>query len=216
MTLRLRRGSRLWIAAALAAAALAAACTSSESGDGSAASTSPGSTASSPPSSQATSPAGSGTSSGSPSSTSSGSVSPAADRCRADQLQLSVGGSDGAAGTITTTFIVVNTSGSSCSLFGYPGVSYLDSSGAQVGPSAVRTTTQSPASVLLRTADAAHFLVGNSDVIPQAGCPASVTAPTMRMYPPDDTGSLTVGTSGSGGFAVCNPKVGPMRAGLSE
>lgn len=208
--------ARRWIlSAAIGAAAIAAASCASSGGAGSPTSE----PATSGPTSMMTS-AGMTTSAGATSPTGSdttgGATSPTDAKCRADQLQLTVGGSQGAAGTAYTTFVVVNTSSSLCTLMGYPGVSYLDSSGAQVGPDATRTTTPAPTSVELRPADAAHFVVGNSVVIPQAGCPALVSAPTLRMYPPDDTGSLTVSAPGSDGFAVCNPSVGPMRPGATE
>lgn len=144
-----------------------------------------------------------------------GTPSPGDTRCRADQLTLAAGDAQGAAGTIYTTFVVANTATAPCTLLGYPGVSYLDASGAQVGPAATRTTTTEPALVRLDPAGTAHFVVGNSTVIPQTGCAAPVTAPTLRMYPPDDTGSLDVSATAPG-FAVCNPSVGPMRPGPSE
>lgn len=142
-------------------------------------------------------------------------TTPAVSKCLASQLQLSVGGSQGAAGTSYTTYVVVNTGATPCTFFGYPGVSYLDSSGAEVGPAATRTTTPAATTFEVRPGDSAHFVVGNSTVIPQTGCPAPVTAPTLRMYPPDDTGALTVTAAGAG-FQVCNPNVGPMTPGASE
>lgn len=99
-------------------------------------------------------------------------------------------------------------------MFGYPGVSYLDSGGAQVGQPATRSDEgEKAALVSLEPQDEAHFVVQNSHVAPQPGCEAVGTAASIKVYPPDQTAALILSSPAPEGFLVCNPVVTPVRAG---
>src|SRR5215470_17235015 len=65
--------------------------------------------------------------------------------CAATDLKLTVGAANGAAGTIFYPLDFTNTSGSACTMYGYPGVAFVSSpSGSQIGAPASRRTAAAP------------------------------------------------------------------------
>jgi Protein of unknown function (DUF4232) len=134
--------------------------------------------------------------------------------CRSSHLRLSNGIGQGTAGTSYTVIVLTNTGTVSCTLFGYPGVSFVDSNGATVGlpasrdPGHVRTITLpvgGAANALLRSPDPDAFA-------PSACKPA--TTRRMRVYPPGETVPLFIRSRGQ----VCTTAkgrngIGPMLAG---
>jgi hypothetical protein len=112
--------------------------------------------------------------------------------CRSRHLSLSLGGSQGAAGTTYQSVVLTNTGSRSCTLFGYPGVSFVDSGGALLGkpssqdPGTKKKVTLAPggqANTLLRQPNP-----GNFD--PTTCSPT--TADRLRVYPPGNKGALFV------------------------
>jgi hypothetical protein len=100
-------------------------------------------------------------------------------------------GSEGYAGGVDLVINFINTSTAACTLYGYPGVSLVSSSHAQIGLAAKRTTTTpvrlvtltpgATASAQLQIADALNF--------PSATCgPAQAT--DLRIYPPNQTAAV--------------------------
>lgn len=135
--------------------------------------------------------------------------------CGSGELQLSLGETQGGAGNLYQAVVLTNTSGASCTLRGYPGVSFVDASGAQLGPAAGRTGGRTraitlsahggQASALLHTVEAGNF--DPSTCHPR-------TAAKLRVYPPDTTQSLLVGDR----TQVCTtnvarPQIGPLVPG---
>lgn len=160
------------------------------------------SSASSRPSASPSTPAptGNGTASGTPSEATSPPPSQAAPaECSTAQLDASLKRANGAAGSIYVHLVLTNTGPGACVTGGYPGVSYVERGGSQLGAAAKRTAPRSVqrftlapggrAASLLREVDTANF--------DPAKCrPAHVVA--LRVYPPDQTSSLLVKTSGTG------------------
>jgi hypothetical protein len=106
--------------------------------------------------------------------------------CTSTALQVSVGGANGAAGSIYYALDFTNASASSCVLYGYPGVSFVASpGGGQLGGEAVRNATFTPAAVTLAPGAVAHASV---QVVVAQNYPARtckpVTAHWLRVYPP--------------------------------
>ena len=99
---------------------------------------------------------------------------------------------NGAAGTIYYNLEFTNLSGSSCTLFGYPGVSGTDLAGTQLGSPAARVGS-TPSTVTLATGATATALVGivEPGILPPAQC-GPVTAAGLRVYPPGQTQSKRV------------------------
>jgi len=111
--------------------------------------------------------------------------------CATTALTASLGPGSGAAGSRYFPIKFTNTSGSTCSLYGYPGVSFVTAAGAQVGAAATedptyprRLITLAPGATAraeLRIADAQNY--------PPATChPASVHR--LKIFPPGQTSAL--------------------------
>jgi Protein of unknown function (DUF4232) len=110
----------------------------------------------------------------------------AAGGCASGALRVSVGTASGAAGSIYYPLDFRNTSAASCTLLGYPGVSFVASPGAgQLGGAAVRNPAFQPTLVTLAPGAVAHASV---QVVVAQNYPASlckpVTAHWLRVYPP--------------------------------
>lgn len=140
-----------------------------------------------------TAPPSSG-SGGSPGGTASPSASapvtgPA--ECATSDLKVSVGQSNGAAGTIFYNLDFTNTSGSPCVVQGYPGVSLVTASstaGSQIGAAARRNPVTPSTRITLNPGDAAHAMLGIAEAgnFPPGKC-HMVTAHWLKVFPPDQT-----------------------------
>src|SRR5215475_12306300 len=107
--------------------------------------------------------------------------------CSTAGLRVTLGSSQGAAaGHFYRTLDFTNTSGVSCSLYGYPGVSFVTGvGGQQIGAAAGR----SPASkrlIVLAPGKTAHALLNLLDVLnfPPSEC-AATNAHWIKVYPPN-------------------------------
>lgn len=111
----------------------------------------------------------------------------------------------GAAGTIYYHLNFTNLSGSTCTLFGYPGVSGTDLGGTQLGSAATRIGG-TPQTVTLANGANAFAIVGivQAGIFPASQC-GPVTAAGLRVYPPNQTQSRKVPFP----FAAC-AKTGPL------
>jgi Protein of unknown function (DUF4232) len=110
--------------------------------------------------------------------------------CPTSALQVKKGLAQGAAGSIYAAIDFVNISSVTCSLYGYPGVSFVTarSGGSQIGLAATESTTTPRRLVTLAPGATGNALLR----IVQAGnYPASkcrpVTAHWLRIYPPNQT-----------------------------
>ena len=178
-TSRILRPALMAVAGAFVVALLAS-CASSPA---------PGST-SSPGSSPATSSApGSGGPGSSPAPGASAATSGALGSCPTSGLHTVVntvpGG--GAAGTVYVAIDFTNVSGRTCTMTGFPGVSFVTGHpGQQIGAAATRQTTFPSETVTLPAGGNAHAWLGIADAgnySPSACRP--VTARIVRVYPPD-------------------------------
>jgi hypothetical protein len=165
----------------LGTALLAAACSSSPS--------------TSPPSPAATSsaPVASSTPVAPPTPVPSATPSAAAAGCASSGLKAKVDTSQigAAAGSVYVPIDFTNTTASTCTLFGYPGVSFVTSpSGSELGRAATRvpptatTVTLAPGGVahaVIRVAQAGNY--SPSDCVP-------VTAHWLRIYPPNQFAAI--------------------------
>lgn len=114
--------------------------------------------------------------------------------CLASSLKGSLGTAQGAAGTFYQDLVLTNTSATSCTLDGYPGVSFVTAQGgSQVGAPANRNPISPVTRVTLAPGGKANFLVALTDVGVFA---ASQCQPTtvnwLRIYPPGDFDSMYV------------------------
>jgi uncharacterized protein DUF4232 len=147
-----------------------------------------GSLSSSTPSASAGS-GGASAGSGGGGAQSSSSTAAGAARCRTSALEiwLGVGPGGAAAGSTYLPIEFTNTGHTSCTLYGYPGVSARSSS--QLGSAAGRDPQVASRTVTLAPGATAHTVLQVTDVAnyPPATC-GPTTASALRVYPP---GSLT-------------------------
>lgn len=131
--------------------------------------------------------------------------------CTTAQLRLGEGSSNGAGGTNYITYPLTNTGATACTMFGYPGVSVIDSSGAIVQQAARRnpilTPSTAPTGVLTVAAHASvYFVVSAVDTDPDPQRTGVRTGPRLRVYPPNQTSALV--QSLSPGYEACRLAVG--------
>jgi hypothetical protein len=136
----------------------------------------------------------------------------AAPGCAAAQLVAWVGiPGDAAAGSVRYQLELSNVSHSTCTLFGFPGVSADGPHGGQLGSAAVRDHSHSSALLTLRRGATAHMELTITDV---ANFSASSCHPrradSLRVYPPNDRRSLVVPLS----FRACG-RHGPKYLSVS-
>ena len=112
--------------------------------------------------------------------------------CATSGLSVKLGPGNGAAGSTFFPIVFTNTSGSPCSLFGYPGVSFVTGQGgSQIGLAASRDTTQPAKNVVLAAGGVAHatMRVVVAQNFPAASCKL-VTANELKIFPPGQTAPL--------------------------
>jgi hypothetical protein len=134
--------------------------------------------------------------------------------CASSQLKLSVGIGQGTAGTSYQVLVLTNTGAAPCTLFGYPGVSFVDSSGAIIGKPATRDTGTEH-TITLAVGGAANALSRQPE--PGNFAPAACqvkTADRVRVYPPNQKVALFANDA----VQVCSTAkgrtgIGPMLAG---
>jgi len=179
--MRLNTGRLALTAAALIGAAAVAGCASSGTSSPPAA---PGSAAPTP---TTASPASSSSNTPAVASPSSPAAGPAA--CPTSSLRVKQGVSQGYAGGVYVVIDFTNTSGSACTLYGYPGVSLVSGPPyAQIGLPAKRSTSTPKKLVTLTPGATAHAQLQIVDALnyPPASCgPTKATA--LKVYPPNQT-----------------------------
>lgn len=141
---------------------------------------------------------------------------PAAAACTTGSLKLSLGQGQGTAGSTYQPIVFTNTSSAPCSLFGRPGVSFVDSSGAQLGKSASNASGVEQTVTLAAGGTASALLqLPDPGVYSAAQCQES-TASRLKVYPPNQTGALLVADP----VQICTTSAGrasvrPVVAGAS-
>jgi Protein of unknown function (DUF4232) len=112
--------------------------------------------------------------------------------CTTGQLSVSVGQAQGAAGSQIIPLVFQNTGTTTCTMQGYPGVSMVDASGAQVGAAAARTGQTAPLVTLTAgQSTTAIFRQANPGII---NC-TPVAVQGFRVYPPNQTTSVIAADS---------------------
>jgi hypothetical protein len=155
------------------------------------------------------SPTGSSTATGSGTSgaTTASSGTPA---CTSADLQASLGGGAGAGMSQNHTGLQLrNTGSSACTLYGYPGVSWVrGASGIQTGAAAVRQADPSGTETTVTLAPgalaSAPLDIVDAAVIPPSECkPVAVRG--LRIYPPGQKAALFLSLpTAAGGYGECS------------
>jgi hypothetical protein len=149
------------------------------------------------------------------------SSSPAAGSttCATSALQVKLGASNGYAGGVYQTIDFTNTSGSSCTLTGYPGVSLVTGpSHQQLGLAAKRGTSTPAATVTLAPGATANAQLQIVDALnfPSSSCQPAKAA-DLKVFPPDQfTAVYLPDTSYGCGKSVQTLFIAPIRPGSSS
>jgi hypothetical protein len=119
--------------------------------------------------------------------------------CKVADLKLSFGGGDGAAGTSYRALVFTNKGNRTCTIQGFPGVSYVaGEDGHQVGPAAYRNGKKGPV-VTLKPGASAYSDIGFVEV---RNYDPAVCKPTevrgLRIYPPHEYNSMFIAAPGTG------------------
>ena len=203
------------LSAGLLAAGCAASSTSSTPGasSGGTSSSAPASASSGASSTGAAgtgaSPTGSSTAAGSGTSTAT-TASSGTPACTSADLQASLGGGAGAGMSQNHTGLQLrNTGSSACTLYGYPGVSWVrGASGTQTGAAAVRQADPSGTETTVTLAPgalaSAPLDIVDAAVIPPSECkPVAVRG--LRIYPPGQKAALFLSLpTAAGGYGECS------------
>ena len=105
---------------------------------------------------------------------------------------MSLARTEGAAGSLYDTVRLTNSGATTCSLYGYPGVSLVGhGNGTQVGAAATRDRSVRPTTVTVRPGASTTFVVRRTQALnyPRATC-APTPADGYRIYPPDQAAAL--------------------------
>ncbi|QFU85420.1 DUF4232 domain-containing protein [Amycolatopsis sp. YIM 10] len=135
-------------------------------------------------------------------STSPGGEAPAAANdklCKVGDLTITLGGGEGAAGTVYRQLEFINSGKRTCTIQGFPGVSYAAGGDEhQVGPAAFREGSKGEPIELApgqkASADVGFVQVGNYD--PDTCKPTPVSG--IKVYPPQETAYKIVPYEGTG------------------
>jgi Protein of unknown function (DUF4232) len=130
----------------------------------------------------------------SPTGSTSQGASPAA--CATSILSGSLGSGGAAAGTAFYSIEFTNTSGSACTLYGYPGVSFVSPSGSQIGTPATENSAYPRVLVTLAPGATAHAELGvaTAQNYPSSTC-SPVSVSRLKVYPPGQTSALFLAIS---------------------
>jgi Protein of unknown function (DUF4232) len=165
---------------------------------------------------QATSSAAASTSAPAAAATSSAPAGPSG--CLASGLQPQLGVSQGTAGTIYQVVVLTNTSNATCTLYGYPGVSFVTGiGGSQVGKPATKNPVVAKELVTLAPGAKADILLAIHDPGAIPHCQIT-TVDWLRIYPPGDYGSVYVqyNTQACANTSRSIMSVSPVRAGAGS
>jgi len=154
-----------------------------------------------------------------PSTTTTAPAPPASlSACTISHLAATLTSPQGAAGTTYYHLELTNTGNKPCTLYGYPGVSFVTgATGAQVGAAAEHATGVQPVATV--TLDPGAFSVATLGIVDAGNYPPScqITSTSgLRVYPPGNVDALFIPTSG---ISTCansaddTLRVGPMTAG---
>jgi hypothetical protein len=192
--------ARVVAPALLASAALAACGGASSTGSPSAVTVTDTTTVTTPATSTATT-TGTGASSTASTTTTSTSTTAAVPACTASTLALLYQGSNGALGTLALYFALRNTGTVACHTYGYPGVLFMNASGAALPTSATRSTHDplgdTPvSSLVIAPGKTVGFRLIANDAAESGSGTGCGTAAYLQAIAPDDTATMRVRLAG--------------------
>jgi hypothetical protein len=119
--------------------------------------------------------------------------------CGSAVLKGSLGPGSAAAGSSYYAIDFTNTSSSACTLYGYPGVSFVNASGGQVGAPATEDSVYPRQLVTLAAGGTAH---AELRIVVAQNYPSSTCSPVavsqLKVFPPGQTSALFIPLSSTG------------------
>jgi hypothetical protein len=110
-----------------------------------------------------------------------------------NELTASLGSGNGAAGSIYYPIEFTDSSGSACTLYGYPGVSFVTAGGAQVSAPGTEAPTYPRRLVTLAPGNTAHAELKITDALNYpAGTCHPVAVHRLKVFPPGQTAALYI------------------------
>ncbi|MBD0418811.1 DUF4232 domain-containing protein [Streptomyces sp. TRM S81-3] len=213
----------LILPAALACCAVLTGCsgqgTENSAGDDPSAVTAPstGESSGSPADSGTTGPSGRPTPASSPvagSATATATASDAQGRCHTSELSASVGANRPGAGQSNFALVLTNGSRRTCTVYGFPGVEFVNGAGEAVTPDPERATDEERRTVTLAPGASAWSALTYTN--PALTGVTTVTPAALRVTPPDETAALSVRWAGgevSNTGKASVPRLSPLRPG---
>ncbi|MFF2650066.1 DUF4232 domain-containing protein [Streptomyces sp. NPDC058045] len=117
--------------------------------------------------------------------------------CRTEELTITLGRTDGAAGSLYRQLRVRNDADKPCTLYGFPGVSLVDSAGHQLGKPADRAGSQAAGRVVMKPNQREQVTLRSLTAAVQTtpGCHRAKAA-GFRVYPPGERASAVIHAKG--------------------
>ncbi len=112
--------------------------------------------------------------------------------CQTSSLRAVLGPAQGTAGSAYQVVKLANTSSARCTLYGFPGVSFVSGiGGSQVGKAAARDRTTPRKIVTLAPGQSGSFVlrIVDTGTLPASMC-APVTVHWLKIFPPANTAAL--------------------------
>ncbi|MET7355986.1 DUF4232 domain-containing protein [Streptomyces mirabilis] len=143
------------------------------------------------------------------------SASPATSvRCRTSDLRASIGPNDPGAGQENFAVVLTNGSGRTCTVYGFPGIAFVDGAGEAVTPDPERATGQEEPTVTLKPGASAWSALTFTN--PEVTGVTTVTPAAVLVTQPDETKSFKLAWKGgkvSNTGKASVPQVSPFRPG---
>ncbi|MFG2628040.1 DUF4232 domain-containing protein [Streptomyces sp. NPDC048473] len=159
------------------------------------------------PSSEPTASGGTGTAAPSP-------TVPTVRRCHTSEVRASLGPNRPGAGQSSFAIVLTNRSRRTCTLYGFPGVAFVNGAGEAVTPDPERATDQQEQAVTLSPGDSAWSTLAYTN--PAITGATTVTPAALLVTPPDETAPISVRWTGgkvSNTGKASVPWVSPLRSG---
>ncbi|SHH41915.1 DUF4232 domain-containing protein [Streptomyces sp. 3214.6] len=135
-------------------------------------------------------------------------------RCRTADLRASIGPNRPGAGQENFAVVLTNNSTRTCTVYGFPGIAFVDGGGEAVTPDPGRAVGQEEPTVTLKPGASAWSALTFAN--PAATGVTTVTPAAVLVTPPDETASIKVAWSGdkvSNTGKASVPQVSPLRPG---
>ncbi|MFJ8535505.1 DUF4232 domain-containing protein [Streptomyces sp. NPDC093591] len=143
------------------------------------------------------------------------SASPATTaRCHTSDLRASIGPNDPGAGQENFAVLLTNNSTRTCTVYGFPGIAFINGDGEAVTPDPERATGQEEPTVTLKPGASAWSALTFTN--PEVTGVTTVTPAAVLVTPPDETAPIKVAWSGgkvSNTGKASVPQVSPFRPG---